>query len=168
MPIGRGRRGVRGGRGTSRGGRGARTTRPLKATVKKYKKRQARPKKESSGKPKETEILNLDVNKDATEYFSKNATYDQHYDAQVTNRDKYVATIMAFQNYSIEIIANARARSLAAAFARRDQDLMNYLLEHNSQFGFADVLKAVTILDSQREKRSIEKKLTEWPKLKLK
>lgn len=104
-------------------------------------------------------LLDLDVNKDATEYFTKNATYDQHYDAQEANRDKYVATLMAFEEYSIEVLANARSKSLAAALARRDKDLIKYLLDHNKNFAFTDVLKAVTLLDSNREIKAIEKKI---------
>ena len=108
---------------------------------------------------KNTVPLNLDVNKDAGEYFRTNATFDQHYDAQNENRDLYTASIIAFDTYSIEIIANAKARALAAAIARHDKDLVGYLLERNKNFGFVDVLKAVTILDSAREKNSIEKKI---------
>ncbi|CAF0709851.1 unnamed protein product [Brachionus calyciflorus] len=108
---------------------------------------------------KNLEKLDLDINRDSNEFFTKNATYDQHYDAQVLNREKYLATIIAFKDYSIEILPNAKARTLAAAFARHDTELIDYLLEENKQFGFSDVLKAITILDSQREKRSIEKKI---------
>lgn len=158
-----------------RGGRGGKktTTKTFKPTTTaatagknvKYVKRKnlasRKPRNDSANKEKkETEsLINLDVNKDASEFFSKNASYDQHYNAQTINRDKYTATLMAFQDYSIEVIPNARARSLAAAFARRDKDLIEFLLNHNKQFGFVDVLKAVTILDSKREAASIEKKI---------
>ena len=107
----------------------------------------------------EAPVLNLDINKDAGEFFRTNASFDQHYEAQNQNRDLYVSTLMAFDHYSIEVIANARARSLAASFARHDKELTTYLLSHNKNYGFVDVLKAVNILDSAREKRSIEKKI---------
>ena len=101
----------------------------------------------------------LDINKDSAKFFTTNATADQHYDAQEINRDKYIATIMACNTYSIEITQNAKARSLAAAFARHDHKLIEFLLNYDKQYGFVDVLKAVTILDSAREARAKEKKI---------
>lgn len=127
--------------------------------------RNGSPKKHFSleSKKKQAEIVesavNLDVNRDAGEYFRTNATFEQHFEAQTVNRNMYVATLMAFDHYSIEVIANAKSRSLAAAIARHDNDLIKYLLEHNKNYGFADVLKAVSILDSGREKASLEKKI---------
>jgi hypothetical protein len=178
MPFRGTTRGGRGGRGRGRGRGGssrssaATTTTTAPATVggkpKKFVKRNQLKNKKPRGaaihKSKtaavEEQNLNLDVNVDATEYFSKNATFDQHYQAQTTNCDKYTATLMAFEDYSIEVIPNARARSLAAAFARRDKTLIEYLLKHNKQYGFVDVLKSVNILDSKREAAAIEKKIT--------
>lgn len=117
--------------------------------------------KKNSDKTKETTnvILDLDIDKDSTEFFSKNATFDQHFDAQCSNRDKYLATMIAFEDYSIDLLPNARSRALAAAFARHDNELVGYFLDDNKRFGFTDVLKAVNILDSQRQKRAIEKKI---------
>jgi hypothetical protein len=104
-------------------------------------------------------IQNLNVNVNAADYFTTNASFDQHYDAQVENKDKYQATIMALDEYSIEMQANAKARALAAAFARNDKPLIEFLMNNEKQIGFSDLLKALTILDSQREKRSKEKKI---------
>ena len=104
-------------------------------------------------------FLDLDVDKDAVKYFTSNATFEQHYEAQVKNKNKYLATLMAFDEYSIEIIPNARAHLLAAAFSRRDKTMVDFFLNHNKQFGFVDLVKAITLLDSGREKRAIEKKL---------
>jgi hypothetical protein len=101
----------------------------------------------------------LDINKDSATFFTTNATAEQHYEAQEVNRDKYIATIMTCDAYSIEITQNAKARSLAAAFARHDHKLIDFLLNHDKQYGFVDVLKAVTILDSAREARAKEKKI---------
>lgn len=120
--------------------------------------RRVAPNPEQIAREKE-ELLKLDVNTDASSFFSKNASYDQHFEAQTANRDKYTATLMAFEDYSIEVIANARARSLAAALARRDQDLIDYMLKRNKQYGFTDVLKAVLILDASREAKAVEKKI---------
>lgn len=105
------------------------------------------------------EVLDLDVNRDATEFFTKNASFDQHLEAQKVNRDRYLATIMAIDDYSIEMTQNAKARSLAAAFVRHDKEMIDFMLNYKKQYGFVDVLKAVTMLDSGREKRAIEKKI---------
>ena len=105
------------------------------------------------------EIIDIDVNKNTSDYFSKNASFEQHYEAQEKNRDKYLATALAFNEYSIEIIPNSRARSLAAAFARHDKDLIDFYLNKQKQFGLSDVVKASSILDSRRQKKAIEKKI---------
>lgn len=109
--------------------------------------------------PKEEPVLDLNVNKNAVDYFTSNASFDDHYDAQNENKDKYLATILAFNEYSIEMIPNAKARCLAAAFARKDQQLIDYLLYKEKQISFSDLMKAVAILDSKREIKSIEKKI---------
>ena len=107
-------------------------------------------------------MLDLDINgSSAADFFTKNATFAQHYDAQQVNRDRYVATALACVEYSIEMLGNARARSLAAAWARHDHELADYyLFSMRDQFGLSDVLKAATLLDSKRERRAIEKRLT--------
>ena len=153
MPFKRG--GFRKSRGGgSRGGKGVRGGRKVRHPIKKTPK-----------EPKENkvdEILHLDIERDATEFFTKNASFDQHFQAQNVNRDRYVATAMAFNDYSIEILPNARARSLAAAFARNDKPLIDLYLNQQKKFfnfGFVDVLKALNILDAKRERKCLEKKL---------
>lgn len=146
------------GRGRGAGAGGKKTFNKRRTNKKLVTRKPVTPKPDRDEKEKEA-LLKLDVNQDAADFFSKNASYDQHYEAQTLNRDKYTATLMAFEDYSIEVIANARARSLAAAFARRDKDLFDYMLNRNKQFGFVDVLKAVQILDANREATSIEKKI---------
>lgn len=132
---------------------------------KSFKKRQPkrstrRSTKKSDTKIEETTVVDLaiDINKEPSEFISK-ASIDQHYNAQSVNREKYQAVLMAFDEYSIEISQSAKARILSAAFARHDHTLINHLLNEHKQFGFTDVLKSLTILDSAREKRAIEKKL---------
>ena len=115
---------------------------------------------------KEEIILDLNINENATEYFTSNATFDQHYDAQTENKEKYLATMMALNEYSIEMQANAKSRSLAAAFARRDKPLVDYLLNNEKQIGFVDLLKSLQILDSAREIKSIQKKIATNAELK--
>lgn len=65
----------------------------------------------------------------------------------------------AFDEYSIEIAAAVKPKILSAAYARHDHKLVDCILKEHKQFGFVDVLKAVTSLDSAREKRAIEKKM---------
>ena len=165
MPRGISRRGGRGGRG----GRGAAGRIAAKRQSNSHRGRSGRrnlgrritkPQQTPDASEKKVEkVLELDVNKDASEYFTKNASFDQHFDAQNLNKEKYLATLMAFEEFSIEVIANAKARALAAAFARHDSQLIEFFLNHHKQFGFVDLLKAVSILDSSREKKSIEKKI---------
>ena len=70
-----------------------------------------------------------------------------------------MATILAFNEYGIEMVPNAKARCLAAALARKDQQLIDHLLYKEKQISFPDLLKALNILDSNREIKSIRKKI---------
>lgn len=47
---------------------------------------------------------------------------------------------------------------LAAAWARRDFDLADFLLQHKQQFNLPEVLKAVRLLDAGRYKKQLERK----------
>lgn len=154
------KRGATRGRTTATRGRGA--FRGRGNVTKKYNKNRLQ-------KPytdKEEIILDLNINENATEYFTSNATFDQHHDAQTENKEKYLATMMALNEYSIEMQANAKSRSLAAAFARRDKPLVDYLLNNEKQIGFVDLLKSLQILDSTREIKSIQKKIATNAELK--
>jgi hypothetical protein len=149
-------------------GRRVATGKAAGAVTKKNKKftkrgnRAARaPKADNAEKAAANKVPDLNpATSDMSDYFRTNATVEQHFAAQNLRRDLYVATLIAFDHYSIEMLANSKARALAAAFARHDRDLVDFFMNHeNKNFGFADVLKAVTILDSGREKRAIQKKL---------
>ena len=48
-------------------------------------------------------------------------------------------------------------RALAAAWARRDHELADALLENRSTFGLVEVLKAASVLDAGRQIRAVEK-----------
>ena len=52
---------------------------------------------------------------------------------------------------------DARVRALAAAWARRDHELVDALLENRSTFGLVEVLKAASVLDAGRQIRAVEK-----------
>ncbi|XP_069142334.1 uncharacterized protein [Argopecten irradians] len=145
MP-GRGR-GIRGRRGRGRGwGRHGRAPREAEKTPK-----------------EEVEIAtapeDLDVNKNASSFFMGNVTFDQHYKGQEANRDRYAAAMEAMVKNGVEIPMNARARSLAAAWARNDRELSESLLSLRGTFGLVEVLKAVTLLDAGRCARTVEKRL---------
>ena len=60
---------------------------------------------------------------------------------------------------SIPFLSDARIRALAAAWARNDYDLSEAFLQNRSLFGLVEVLKALTLLDSGRQIRVIEKKV---------
>lgn len=129
--------------------------RGIKSNIKRGHKRNIA--KTNKTKPQEEKAqIDLDFEKNPTDFFTKNATFEQHYEAQNKNKERYLATIMACEEYQIEILPSAKARILAAAFARHDQELIEYAFKN---FGFVDVLKAVTLLDSGREKKALEKKL---------
>ncbi|XP_033744996.1 uncharacterized protein LOC117330667 [Pecten maximus] len=147
MP-GRGMRGRRGrGRGRGRYGRG----------------RDLQPADQSSRSGEEVEIAlapeDLDVNKNASSYFMGNVTFDQHFKGQEANRDRYAAAMDVMVKNGVEIPMNARARSLAAAWARNDKDLSESLLRLRGTFGLVEVLKAVTLLDAGRSARTVERRI---------
>ena len=50
-------------------------------------------------------------------------------------------------------------RALAAAWARHDYDLADAFLQNKENFGLNEVLKALTLLDSGRQVRVLEKKM---------
>jgi hypothetical protein len=163
---------TRGGRGGRGGFHNRRSTKPtgtglaVKKTKKDYVKKYTKKAKSPRAAPKTPTVVDktvvLDaVNSDIGDYFRTNASVEQHVDVQTQRRELYIATLIAFDHYSIEMLANAKARALAAAFIRHDKELVSFLMSPANQqhFGFVDVLKAVTILDSGRDKRCVEKKI---------
>jgi hypothetical protein len=50
-------------------------------------------------------------------------------------------------------------RALAAAWARQDYDLADAFLQNKESFGLNEVLKALSLLDSGRQVRVLEKKM---------
>ncbi len=167
MPIKRGgfhrtRGGAARGAASARGRGGSRSTRGGRKTTHGRGRRIVDKKDKVKDDNATTLVPDLDIERDSSEFFSKNVTFDQHLTAQNANRDRYVATAMAFSDYSIEMAPNARARSLAAAFARNDKPRVELYLSQEKKFfnfGFTDVLKALSILDATRERKCLEKKL---------
>lgn len=101
----------------------------------------------------------LDINKDVTSYFVGSVSVDQHYEGQEQNRDKYAAGMAVLESNGVDIAQNARVRALAAAWARHDYDLAEAFLKNRDNFGLNEVLKALTLLDSGRQVRVLEKKM---------
>ncbi|XP_060085365.1 uncharacterized protein LOC132564751 [Ylistrum balloti] len=136
---GRGRGGGGRGRGRSaRGGAGASTD-------------------GASSENKEVKDLNIDT--DLQAFFVGNASVSQHYVAQNQNTERYAAGMAVLQRNGVEIAQNARIRSLAAAWARKDFSLSNAFLKDRDNFGLVEVLKALQLLDSGRQVRVKEKQL---------
>jgi len=162
---GRGGRNTRGGRGASRGSRGAsRGGRGGSRRGRGGSRGRFVPKQQKQTSAEPHEEVELDINKDSVKYFTGGASFDQHYDAILANKQKYFATMFACEVFSIEISANAKARSLAAVLTasdqgKRDRETIDLMLYNEKQYGFTEVLKALTILDSARERRAIEKKI---------
>lgn len=57
------------------------------------------------------------------------------------------------------VIPDTRIKALAASWARADHELANALLRLRDSYGVVEVLKALTILDSGRRARIIEKRI---------
>ncbi|CAF3867145.1 unnamed protein product [Adineta steineri] len=161
MFRGRGR-----GRGTSRGrgGRGASRDRGRVNTRGNFRERSRFIPPQSMDIEQQTIPVNppvdLDINVDAKPFFvNANVTVDQHIQAQTTNLLRYLASLFALNENSVEIGQKAEACVLAAAWGRHDHKLANDLLRHRHLFTLTEVLKAVTMLDAGRQIRVYEKQL---------
>ncbi|CAF0739761.1 unnamed protein product [Adineta steineri] len=138
MFRGRGR-----GRGTSRGrgGRGASRDRGRVNTRGNFRERSRFIPPQSMDIEQQTIPVNppvdLDINVDAKPFFvNANVTVDQHIQAQTTNLLRYLASLFALNENSVEIGQKAEACVLAAAWGRHDHKLANDLLRHRHLFSF--------------------------------
>lgn len=88
------------------------------------------------------------------------ATLKDHHAAQAdpATRPGYVATLLLLLAHGIEVPAAARARALAAAWARRDEDLSEQLLAH-PLWDLTAVARAVQLLDSGRKARALRRRI---------
>ena len=86
---------------------------------------------------------------------TKISSFRQHYDAQCSNKQRYSAILLACQSKFVSFSDSSKAKALAAAWARKDYELAETLLEFpDEEFALKEVLTAVTILDSGRLKRA--------------
>ena len=102
------------------------------------------------------EVYDQNVVKILTEISS----FKQHYDAQCSNKQRYLAILLACQSKFVSFSDSSKAKALAAAWARKDYELAETLLEFpDEEFALKEVLTAVTILDSGRLKRAKIKRI---------
>ncbi|XP_022082129.1 uncharacterized protein LOC110974636 [Acanthaster planci] len=107
----------------------------------------------------EVRLFTEDVMADLPTLFTSEVSFEKHFNAQEKDRTKYIATLLVLQKTGTEVLQSAKARALAAAWARKDHDLADCLLAQRKAFGLVEVLKAATLLDSGRKMREWEKKL---------
>ncbi|XP_071114112.1 uncharacterized protein [Haliotis cracherodii] len=144
---GRGRGGARGGRGRGRGrgrsgGRGRSASAPNTGND------------EQGSAPEQ-----LDIETRPKDFFTGTASVAQHIQGQTDNLDRYAATMAVLRKSGVAVAQNACVRALTAAWARHDYKLADAFLQNREQFGLVEVLKALTLLDSGRRVRVLEKKL---------
>ena len=53
--------------------------------------------------------LDLNIHNNPTDFFTKNTSFDQHFEAQTKSRDRYLAILKAFDEYSIEIASGVKS-----------------------------------------------------------
>ena len=146
MPRNRGRRRNRRGRGGGGGHHGGRNA------------------KESQN----VEVVDEGLVFDCKEVYDQNvvtiltelSSFKQHYDAQCSNKQRYLAILLACQSTFVSFSDSSKAKALAAAWARKDYELAETLLEFpDEEFALKEVLTAVTILDSGRLHRATIKRI---------
>ena len=86
------------------------------------------------------------------------STFQQHFDAQNLQRDRYLAILLLCRSKHVQLSEGSKSKALAAAWARKDHDLARTMLGFpDEEFGLKEVLKAVSSLDAGRSKRAHEK-----------
>eukprot|EP00824_Muranothrix_gubernata_P023403 TRINITY_DN623_c0_g1_i2.p1 TRINITY_DN623_c0_g1~~TRINITY_DN623_c0_g1_i2.p1 ORF type:complete len:401 (+),score=57.85 TRINITY_DN623_c0_g1_i2:88-1203(+) len=92
--------------------------------------------------------------------FLRESTLTEHHDAQHHLYPHYTSVLLLLIDQGVEFSASTKARVLASALARRDKELCHYLLmREKSGFGFVELVKALTLLDSARRVRALEKRI---------
>lgn len=91
--------------------------------------------------------------------FVQDSTFQEHYDAQNSHYFTYTAVVILLTKFNVEMKQSARTRMLAAAWARHDFVLSNYLLEQEENFNLPQVLGALNLLDAGRKVRALQNKI---------
>eukprot|EP00027_Filamoeba_sp_ATCC50430_P010702 CAMPEP_0168550998 /NCGR_PEP_ID=MMETSP0413-20121227/5936_1 /TAXON_ID=136452 /ORGANISM="Filamoeba nolandi, Strain NC-AS-23-1" /LENGTH=724 /DNA_ID=CAMNT_0008581491 /DNA_START=70 /DNA_END=2241 /DNA_ORIENTATION=- len=97
-------------------------------------------------------------------FINDNVTYQDHFDSQTQSYDLYTTVLLLLINQGVEISKASRSRILASAWARKDQNLAQYLLGKEDLFALPHILGAVALLDSGRKVRALEKKVARLEK----
>lgn len=95
---------------------------------------------------------------DQTTLFLGEASLADHHRAQTEQRPDYLAALLLLLGNHIDLSPGARARALAAAWARRDDDLSGFLLEQ-PQWDLTAVARAVQLLDAGRRARALRRRI---------
>eukprot|EP00026_Physarum_polycephalum_P000342 Phypoly_transcript_00342.p2 GENE.Phypoly_transcript_00342~~Phypoly_transcript_00342.p2 ORF type:complete len:719 (+),score=127.38 Phypoly_transcript_00342:2610-4766(+) len=91
--------------------------------------------------------------------FVQESTFQDHFDAQNYHYYTYAAVVILLTRFNVEMKQSARTRMLAAAWARHDYVLANYLLEQDENFNLPQVLGALNLLDAGRKVRALQNKI---------
>eukprot|EP01117_Protostelium_nocturnum_P011039 TRINITY_DN4002_c0_g3_i3.p1 TRINITY_DN4002_c0_g3~~TRINITY_DN4002_c0_g3_i3.p1 ORF type:complete len:816 (+),score=306.18 TRINITY_DN4002_c0_g3_i3:261-2708(+) len=108
-------------------------------------------------------------NESLKKLFLKESTFLKHYDAQQSSYGNYASALVILLSQKVELSLGTKARILAACWATKHLELVDYLINglrqvngmenSNISFGFAEILKALNLLDTNRKVRQLEKKL---------
>eukprot|EP01118_Nematostelium_gracile_P006503 TRINITY_DN2090_c0_g1_i1.p1 TRINITY_DN2090_c0_g1~~TRINITY_DN2090_c0_g1_i1.p1 ORF type:complete len:714 (+),score=227.13 TRINITY_DN2090_c0_g1_i1:88-2142(+) len=92
-------------------------------------------------------------------FLNENVSLQEHFDTQTKEYDLYVAVLMLLIHQGVDISKASRPRILAAAWARHDNKLAQFLISKEELFGLPQILTALGLLDASRKVRCIEKKI---------
>lgn len=95
---------------------------------------------------------------DPTALFLDEATLLDHHRAQRERRADYVAALLLLLAHRVSLSPGARARALAAAWARRDDALGGFLLDR-PEWDLTAVARAVQLLDAGRQARALRRRI---------
>ena len=93
-----------------------------------------------------------------TTLFLNEADFPAHFQMQQTERPGYLAALVLLLAHGIEVSPAARARALAAAWARHDDELASFLLSHE-HWTVTEVVRAVELLDTPRRMRVLQRRI---------
>eukprot|EP01117_Protostelium_nocturnum_P010284 TRINITY_DN3699_c0_g1_i2.p1 TRINITY_DN3699_c0_g1~~TRINITY_DN3699_c0_g1_i2.p1 ORF type:complete len:703 (+),score=279.52 TRINITY_DN3699_c0_g1_i2:170-2278(+) len=106
---------------------------------------------------------------DIKKLFLNETKFMDHYDAQKNSFSTYTSVLIILLSQKAELSIGTKSRILAACWATKHLDMMDYLINglrqlpgtdgSNFVFGLAEILKALNLLDSGRKMRQLEKRL---------
>lgn len=97
---------------------------------------------------------------DLKNLFLSEASFKEHHESLKLRRAEYISLLLLLLKKKIDITTGSKSRILAAAFSLNDRELSDYLLHSlGDEFGVAEILKALNLLDSPRRIRQLENQL---------